>query len=143
GYRRNGYPPLGGLAWLDVLCATPRYISQRSTYWGPYSMTNNNSVTSAVQPVPVYSWDVNASSHEMGHNLGSHHTHWCGWPGGAIDGCTTLEPDDNNNGCSTPIPQYPVNGGTIMSYCHLVSTGINLNNGFGPLPGTLLRTKIA
>jgi len=143
GYRRNGYPPLGGLAWLDVLCATPRYISQRSTYWGPYSMTNNSSVTSAIQPVPVYSWDVNASSHEMGHNLGSHHTHWCGWPGGAIDGCTTLEPDDNNNGCATPVPQYPVNGGTIMSYCHLVSTGINLNNGFGPLPGTLLRTKIA
>lgn len=143
GYRRNGFAPLGGLAWLDVLCATPRYMSQRSTYWGPFSMTNNNSVPSAVSPVPVYSWDVNASSHEMGHNLGSHHTHWCGWPGGAIDGCTTLEPDDNNNSCANPTPRYPTNGGTIMSYCHLVSTGINLNNGFGPLPGALLRSKTA
>src|SRR5690606_34563746 len=76
GARRNGYPQLGGLAWLDVLCQTPTYMSQRNTYWGPFSMTNNNSVPSAISPIPVYSWDVSASSHEMGHNIGSHHTHW-------------------------------------------------------------------
>jgi|GEM_PF-4565145 len=59
--------------------------------------------------------------HEIGHCLGSNHTHWCGWPGGAIDNCAPTE-----GGC--PPGPTPVNGGTIMSYCG------NLTNGFGPLP---------
>ena len=36
-----------------------------------------------------------------------------------------------------------MNGGSIMSYCHLVSAGINLNHGFGPEPSALMRGKIA
>lgn len=69
----------------------------------------------------------------MGHNVGSKHTHWCGWPGGALDDCYTPE------GNCQPGPT-PTNGGTIMSYCHLVpSVGINFNNGFGPVPGDKIR----
>jgi hypothetical protein len=30
-----------------------------------------------------------------------------------------------------------------MSYCHLVSRGINLANGFGPLPGNTIRTQVS
>lgn len=138
GARRG----LGGLAWLDVLCRTPYYTG--STYFGPFSMVDNGNVSiNNIAPIPVYSWDVSASSHELGHNLGSHHTHWCGWAGGAIDACATVEPDNNNNSCQNPSPAYPPTGGTIMSYCHLRSVGVNFNNGFGPQPGSLLRESIA
>ena len=54
-------------------------------------------------------------SHEIGHNIGSHHTHWCGWPGGAIDNCADVEGSCPNN----PVAQV----GTIMSYCHTTSSG--------------------
>jgi hypothetical protein len=30
-----------------------------------------------------------------------------------------------------------------MSYCHMVARGINLANGFGPLPGAKIRTEVA
>jgi hypothetical protein len=123
---------MGGIAWLDVLCAG--YNSQQSS--GPYAFVNisNSTPSSAFQ----YSWNTSATSHELGHNFGSRHTHWCGWTGGAIDGCYTLE-----GSCAMPNPQYPTADGTIMSYCHLVSgVGVNFANGFGPLPGNKIRTEL-
>ncbi len=90
-----------------------------------------------IENVPAYSWNVNVIAHELGHNLGSPHTHSCTWPGGPIDGCVNVEDGDCDRG---PIP---VNGGTIMSYCHtLWDVGINFANGFGPLPGNLMRNRI-
>ncbi|GLU53629.1 M12 family metallo-peptidase [Dyadobacter frigoris] len=86
--------------------------------------------------VPAYSWDVKVFAHELGHNLGSPHTHSCTWPGGAIDNCETAE------GNCAPGPT-PVNGGTIMSYCQNTSIGINLALGFGPLPGNLIRSRVS
>src|SRR5690606_21482823 len=80
-------------------------------------------------------------THEMGHNLGSPHTHACAWNGNntAIDGCG---PTAGYSEGSCPMAPLPTNGGTIMSYCHLVSgVGINFNNGFGPQPGDLIRDK--
>jgi hypothetical protein len=86
------------------------------------------------EEVNPYSWDVNVITHEIGHNLGSRHTHDCVWgPNNneAIDGCYVKD------ACNTkPIP---AEGGTIMSYCHLRSEGINLNLGFGPQPGNMIR----
>ncbi len=114
---------LGGVAYVDVLCNTKyRYAFS--------SMYNN------FQEVPTYSWSVNVFSHEMGHNLGSPHTHSCSWPGGPIDNCYTPE------GLCGSGPN-PENGGTIMSYCHLTNEGVNFNNGFGLLPGDLIRAKVA
>lgn len=112
---------IGGVAWLDVLCSSYKYA---------YS-----NISSTYQNVPTYSWTVEVMTHEMGHNLGSNHTHWCGWPGGAIDNCYTTE-----GGCAKG--PAPPNGGTIMSYCHLTNYGINFNNGFGPLPGDKIRSEV-
>jgi hypothetical protein len=73
----------------------------------------------------------------MGHLMGSRHTHACVWNGNntQIDGCSTPEG-------TCPRVGYPANGGTVMSYCHLVSgVGINFNNGFGPQPGNLIRSR--
>jgi len=84
--------------------------------------------------VPAYSPTISVITHEEGHLLGSYHTHACVWNGNntAIDGCAPAAGYPNEGSCSNaPIP---ANGGTIMSYCHLVSTGINFSNGFGTQP---------
>lgn len=115
---------LGGIAYLDVICGT--------SYKHAFSNIYNSFST-----FPTYSWTVNVFAHEMGHNLGSNHTQWCGWTGGALDNCYTTE-----GGCAAG--PAPTNGGTIMSYCHLIGgVGVNLSNGFGSQPGNKIRTRYA
>lgn len=115
----------GGIAGVNILCNP--LTSSRTSLTGNL----NNDIT----PLPAYSWNVMAVSHELGHNIGSHHTQWCRWPGGAIDNCYSVE------GTCAPGPA-PINGGTVMSYCHLAPYGINLANGFGPLPGAAVRNAV-
>ncbi|MFI5132318.1 MAG: M12 family metallo-peptidase, partial [Chitinophagales bacterium] len=104
--------------------------------------TGVSAINNTYNNFPTYSWTVEVVTHELGHNLGSHHTHWCGWPGGAIDNCGPGGGYPNEGG-SCAIGPTPTGGGTIMSYCHLVSTGINFNNGFGPLPGQAVRDVVS
>jgi hypothetical protein len=121
------YKGNGGIAWVDGFCETDKKYSMG--YSGIGSSFNN---------VPTYSWTVNVLAHEFGHLFGSPHTHDCYWNGNstAIDGCAAP------NSC--PRPATPTNGGTIMSYCHNVSgVGINFQNGFGPQPGNLMRSRVA
>jgi|GEM_PF-2507642 len=66
--------------------------------------------------------------HEIGHGLGVPHTHSCTWPGGPLDNCASPE------GSCNPGPDVGKSG-TIMSYCG----GDRISNGFGVLPGNLLR----
>lgn len=120
-----GYEGSGGIAYVDVLC--------NSTYGVGYSDIN-----STYSNVPTYSWTVEVLTHEIGHNLGSRHTHDCVWNGNgtAIDGCGYQA---GYGGCDGPIPA----SGTIMSYCHLLSgVGIDFNLGFGPQPGDLIRSNV-
>lgn len=81
---------------------------------------------------PNYSSDINTVAHEIGHNMSSRHTHWCGWVGGALDNCYYPE------GSCFPGPA-PTTGGTIMSYCHTTFYGTNFSNGFGLQPGNKIR----
>ncbi len=96
----------GGIAYRDVLC---------DNSWGYGFSSDLNNTTNFNFPNPSYSWNLLVCSHEIGHNIESHHTHWCGWPGGPIDNCADVEGSCTNN----PTPQI----GTIMSYCHTTSAG--------------------
>jgi|GEM_PF-710158 len=127
----------GGIGWVNVLCK--KYIPQLS--YGRFAYSN---IDDSYSNLPLWSWTINAITHETGHNLGSRHTHWCGWelsPGnfGPIDHCFVSEPN-NGTQCYTG-PIQPITG-TIMSYCH-VSGNVNLNAGLGILPGNIIRSTIA
>ena len=82
-------------------------------------------------------------AHEMGHNFGSSHTHDCVWgPNNnqQIDDCGSLVLGGGS--CYNPsAPIVPSGGGTIMSYCHLNSVGIDFTKGFGTEPGNLIRQE--
>lgn len=68
-------PSSGGVAYLNTLCQQSRYA---------YSGVSMN-----YQQLPTYSWTINVVAHEMGHSLGSPHTHACFWNNDntAIDSC--------------------------------------------------------
>ena len=105
----------------------------------PDNSLSVSGVTSSVVNVPTYSWNVMVVTHEFGHLFGSRHTHACVWNGNstAIDGCSGF----TEGSCS--LPGIPSGGGTIMSYCHTQSVGINFSLGFGPQPGNVIRNNVA
>lgn len=123
----RGAPVAGGIAWIGGLCSEYNY---------GYSY-----IKDFYNELPGYSWSVNVIAHEIGHNLGSPHTHACTWNGNntPLDGCGSLL--GYGEGCSGSIP---TDGGTIMSYCHLLSgVGVNFAKGFGQQPGDLIRSIVA
>lgn len=92
----------------------------------------------------TYSWDVFVTAHELGHAVGSPHTHWCGWVGGALDDCGPDGGFPTEGGCADgPTPTV----GTIMSYCHLIG-GIGISfvtsngGGFGTQPANAIISYI-
>ncbi len=122
------YKGSGGIAVLNGLCHP--YTAGKLSF---------SSINTSYSNVPTYSFTVMVVAHELGHLMGSHHTHACVWNGNntAIDGCAGFV----EGNCS--LPSIPSGGGTIMSYCHITSTGINFNLGFGAQPGTVIRNKVA
>lgn len=135
---RNNRPSFNGQ--LGVLINSPSdtsvaYLNSLCTpYHHAYAAVNQT-----YSQVPVYSWSIAATTHEIGHSFGSPHTHACAWNGNntAIDGCGPQA--GYSEGCTGPIPSA---GGTIMSYCHLDPVGVNLSLGFGPQPATLMKNRI-
>ncbi len=116
-------PATTSVGYVDALCSTYRF-----SYCGMNASQNTS--------VPTYSWNVMVMAHELGHNVASPHTHACYWNESktAIDGCGPAAGYDE--GCAADLP---TGGGTIMSYCHLTSAGINFTKGFGDQVGTLMR----
>ena len=121
----------GGIAYVNVICSATNGVA--------YSGVNTT-----YQNVPTYSWTVNVLTHEIGHNLGSPHTHACAW-----NGDNTQIDDCGNMAISNPGSCYDENNpilpeaGTIMSYCHLSSgIGIDPSLGFGQQPGDLIRDNV-
>ena len=110
---KRGNTGTGGIAYLDVLC---------DNSWG-YAFSSVLDNDTSFCSCPTYTWNLFVCSHEIGHNIGANHTHWCGWVpepwngfiGGPIDNCVDVQGSCSNN----PAPEV----GTIMSYCHTTSSG--------------------
>jgi hypothetical protein len=86
--RRN--LPYGGVAWLNAACGGLGYSANgylNGRFADPVGTNPGN-------------WDINVVAHELGHNVGTLHTHNYG-----ADACAS----------------GTVQRGTIMSYCHVVS----------------------
>jgi hypothetical protein len=105
----------GGLSWVGVMCGS----------YG-YSVAGLNCGVNF--PASGYIWDIDVTSHELGHAIGSSHTFNCGW-NPPIDSCWNAE-----GGCYTGTKPRV---GTIMSYCHLTSFGTALE--FHPRVASLFR----
>ncbi|MEL6275000.1 MAG: M12 family metallo-peptidase, partial [Bacteroidota bacterium] len=121
------YKASGGIAVLNGLCHPL-----------PAARMSFASIATSFNNVPTYSWTIMVMAHELGHQLGSQHTHACVWNGNgtAIDGCAGF----TEGNCSTP--GLPSGGGNIMSYCHITSVGINFNVGFGTQPAAVIFNSI-
>lgn len=123
------YKASGGIAVLSGLCHT--YTAAKLSF---------ASIDATFSQVPAYSFSVMVIAHELGHLLGSQHTHACVWNGNntAIDGCAGFV----EGACANPGLPTGGSAGTIMSYCHITQAGINFSLGFGPQPGAIIRSRI-
>lgn len=100
-----------GIAWVNSYC-------EYQSTGGSYSV--NQLFYSSSVPVDV---SARLFAHELGHNLGSVHTHCYDPP---IDQCYAQE-----NGCysgPTSCPGGGDNAGTLMSYCNIQGCGSNNQN---------------
>lgn len=114
---KRGNTGTGGIAYLSVVCSP--------TYGFGFSSAMDNQSNFPV--IPSFTWNLYVVAHELGHNFGSNHTHWCGWPGGpdhpdAAAGETGTIHDcyDSEGACAETVINEQ---GTIMSYCHLQPAG--------------------
>ncbi len=96
-----------GIAWLTSLCSTTYGYSFNQLF-----------------KINYLTGDTLILGHEIGHNLGSPHTH-C-YPTPRPDQCYGSEPGCYSGSTSCP-GQLVINGvtsnGTLMSYCHLLGCG--------------------
>lgn len=92
--RRLGGGGAQGIAWLDGMC------NPQTTGYGFTNISGNNTGV-----------DESVFAHELGHNVGSPHTHDCNaYPPNGIDRCVS------GPGCTGPLD--PSHKGSIMSYCN-------------------------
>lgn len=113
-------------------------------------------VNYAYAQYPAYSHTVKMIAHELGHILGSGHTHDCVWNNNntAIDYCGKFMTGTISafpckvggwKGDEIPIndPSMRPKKGTIMSYCDAANIGVDLKLGFGKQPRERMKAFIA
>lgn len=111
--------PTGGVAYLPGLCDSWHSPTGGAAYAYAGSIEGDFTIDS-----PNVVWDVVVTTHELGHNFGSQHTHCYDPP---VDGCYASEEGcyAGAEGLPSGCPGSDQNCGTIMSYCHLLSGGMD------------------
>lgn len=123
----------GGVAYVPGLCDSWHSPTGGYSYAYAGSIDGDFDVDS-----PEAVWDIVVTTHELGHNFGSHHTHCYDPP---VDGCYNGEDGcyAGTEGLPSGCPGSDQGCGTIMSYCHLLAGGegnISLTYGAGHPYGT-------
>jgi len=106
---------------------------------GPHCL---NFIAQHFDSLPANSITLSICAHEIGHLLGSPHTHDCVWNGNntQIDDCGNANPFPGTSpgACyDSANAILPIFEGTIMGYCPMI-----IANGFGPQPAERMRQKI-
>ena len=116
----------GGVAWLDALCTSVGFaLSANLSGAFPTPLVNHSQ----------QNWDIFVFAHELGHNLGTWHTHDTVQYNPPLDDCYTA------GGLGACTMAY---GGTIMSYCHQCAGGMsNISLQFHPQVQAAIRSFIA
>lgn len=151
----SGKPQLAGIAWVGTIC-TGDFLCQNGNcgnadanghYGGAYafcggidppgdlSVPNPDGNVNYVAPATNY-WPLLQTTHELGHNVGSGHTHCIplGAPDAATYGRSFVDNCYNGeagSGCFGGTNTVPTEKGTIMSYCHLSMGGTATRFTFG------------
>ena len=118
----SGKSVQGGIAYIGSVC-DPRYSFGVSQVFGHFDLSD-----------PTQIWDVLVVTHEIGHNLGTPHTHCYSPP---VDECY----DQEANCYAGPVV---CSRGTIMSYCHLSCGGLpDMDLVFGDVVSAQIRSTVA
>ncbi len=120
-----GSNSFSGIAWVDAYCENGTVFGNQT--YGSYSVNRIGSNAGT-------SWVSQFLAHELGHNMGSPHTH-CYTP--AIDNCYSAE-----DGCFSGAEVCPAGNGTIMSYCHLLNN-CSSDDEFHPTVINLFNSRLA
>jgi hypothetical protein len=105
---------------------------------------------------PDWGYNVYGVAHELGHTVGSAHTHACVWNDGwsAIDNCHPyqkyvtqgIDSARKQDGFACMDINHPIipQKGTMMSYCcNCPGSSVDFTLGFGPQPGNVIRNTVS
>jgi hypothetical protein len=122
--NRNSF---SGIAWIDQFCKYGTSSGAQTPGSFSYNAIGSNRTAGNIA---VF------LGHEIGHNMGSPHTHCYSPP---LDHC--FDADDND--CYTGATECPAGGpGTIMSYCHIAGCGTS-NSEFHSTVQSLIEGNLA